>query len=175
MDGELVHFGADPFDGFVDFSSAPTDLVDVAAGERHVCVLRSTGEVLCAGDTLYGQLGNPAATGTTFEMVPGLTSVGAIRARKNATCVVTADEGLCWGENTFGGLGIGTTGNQPTPAPVSLGGLAPTTLEAGFAYGCGLFANVAYCFGHRNGRAVRGLPPEELDTLTPTVPVGCLP
>lgn len=176
-DGDLVAFGGNPFPEAVDLSISGSDLIDVAAGEQHVCVLRSGGEVLCAGDNFYGQIGVSDATGSEFTSVVGLEGVTAIRARSSANCVITPTEGLCWGDNTFGALGVGEmTGNQRTPAPVTLPGSGPpTVLESGHQYGCAIYAGVPYCFGHNDAFAALGLGPDPRDTFEPTTPVICLP
>ncbi len=176
-DGELVRFGADPLPVGVDLSLAETDLVGVATGEQHVCVLRSTGAVLCAGDNFSGQLGVLGAPGTEFAVIPELTGVSAIRARASATCAITPTDGWCWGENTLGSLGVGSSdGNQPTPGRVVFPtGNPPTVLESGYQYGCGIAAGLPYCFGFTDAAAALGFGPDPVNTSMPTTPVICLP
>ncbi|MEM9071529.1 MAG: hypothetical protein AAGE52_23685 [Myxococcota bacterium] len=174
--GTLAHFGADPFGGSVDFDSAGSDLVEVSAGPQHVCVRRASGEVLCAGENGRGQLGDPAATGDVFAVVPGVSAAQSLRARGNTTCVTTSGDAYCWGENTGGGLGVGSRTNQPSPAPVRFGAVVPDVVEARSEFGCGVFAGAAYCTGLFDGeRGRRGLPPMSDDTTLPTQPVSCLP
>jgi alpha-tubulin suppressor-like RCC1 family protein len=71
------------------------------------------------------------------------------------TCAVTTDDrAYCWGDNTFGQVGDGTTGDGSTvlrrlvPTAVT-GGLRFREVSAGEAFTCGLSAadNRAYCWG----------------------------
>ena len=90
----------------------------VTAGYRHRCGLTSGGEAYCWGDGPMGQLG----TGKKGDIwllpggkwAPGKVAGGyafrAISAGGGVTCGLTADgAGYCWGENSMGQLGIGST------------------------------------------------------------------
>ncbi len=61
----------------------------------------------------------------------------------------TGGDGYCWGANTNGQLGNGTTTPSPTPTPIA-GGLGFATVSAfGSWHSCGLSsAGVAYCWGY---------------------------
>ncbi len=102
-------------------SSTPSSL---AMGWDHSCALFSNGEVYCWGDNSRGQLGigstsnvgdNPGEMGANMAPVDfptGRTAV-QITAGDDFTCAVL-DNGdvACWGYNSDGQLGIGTTSNQ---------------------------------------------------------------
>lgn len=92
------------------------DVVDVAAANDSVCVLRATGQVFCWGRGEAGahgdganQLTRPAAT-TPVLLDPELPPVVSISGHFRSYCALH-ENGLvsCWGDNVFGALADGTT------------------------------------------------------------------
>lgn len=74
-----------------------------------------------------------------------------ISAGHDHTCGLTTDDlAYCWGRNTAGGVGDGSSGNnRHTPVPVS-GGLRFQQLSAGSFRTCGITHDRrAYCWGER--------------------------
>ncbi len=140
-------------------TSHPVDVVGLAAGLKaivagkdHTCVLTSQDGVKCWGVNSDGQLGNGTLTNSTVPVdVLGLTSgVAAISARYLNTCALTQLGAVkCWGSNSFGQIGDGTTtkrnqptdviGLPPTIKVVSVGGLSACALTA---------ANGVLCWGN---------------------------
>jgi alpha-tubulin suppressor-like RCC1 family protein len=98
----------------------------IAVGEWNGCALVGGGAVKCWGDNTTGQLGNGSTTGAianwlgwTAEDVAGLTGVSAISAASWHTCALVRGKGVkCWGANTYGDLGDGTTIERHTPVDV---------------------------------------------------------
>lgn len=63
------------------------------------------------------------------------------------TCGLAAAAAWCWGRNTFGALGDGSTTDRPLPARVA-GGHSFTSLDAGAGHSCALTgAGTAWCWG----------------------------
>ena len=104
----------------------------ITAGTLHTCALLADGTVKCWGADESGELGIPlspptcvgAPCRTTPVDVIGLPStpgtVSAIAAGEDHTCALLADGTVdCWGDNSIGELGRGTTGGtSPTPMRV---------------------------------------------------------
>jgi hypothetical protein len=112
----------------------------VAAADE-VCLGLTGGDVACSTDPL------PVATAVRFRSVVAGTA---------HACALTAD-GLayCWGDNSGGQLGDGTTARSWRPVAVA-GGLRFATLTAGDRHTCGLTADGrAFCWGF-NGRGALG-------------------
>jgi len=77
-----------------------------------------------------------------------LSPAGAFAAGYGHTCAVLANGTVaCWGYNTFGQLGNGTTTDASTPVPVS-GITSATAIAAGAYHTCALLANgTVACWG----------------------------
>jgi alpha-tubulin suppressor-like RCC1 family protein len=106
----------------------------VAAGEEQTCALLSGGTVECWGGTYDGELGNGtsgAMSQTTPVAVSGLSEVTAITAGGGYTCALLSGGTVeCWGYNSFGELGDGTSAGPQTcngdacaTTPVEVSGL----------------------------------------------------
>jgi alpha-tubulin suppressor-like RCC1 family protein len=97
-------------------------LAMLAAGQSHTCALTLAGGVKCWGFNDVGQLGDNSVTQSLAPVdVSGLTSgVAYIAASASHTCAVTTGGGAkCWGANTSGSLGEGTTTDRHVPSDVS--------------------------------------------------------
>ena len=116
-------------DGTTNDRHAPTPVTGLSSGVTaitaetfHTCALLTTGAVHCWGYNGYGQLGDGTTTNQlTPTPVTGLSSgVTAITAGRYHTCALLATGALtCWGDNTYGHLGDGTTIHRKTPTAVS--------------------------------------------------------
>lgn len=87
----------------------------------HLCVLRSSGEVVCLGNNTHGQLGIGSETPLAKAFgAAALTDAAEIRVGVAHTCGRTRDGRVaCWGLNNFGQLGDGTFDNRSTPTFIS--------------------------------------------------------
>jgi len=125
----------------------------VSAGSHHSCALKSGGRVVCWGRNEHGQLGNGLAGDSLapVDVAPGAAgswqAVG-LSGGDGFTCAVRTDgKVVCWGDNTGGQLGNGTTVDSVVPVEVK--GLADAVaVAAGYGYACALRSNQrVYCWG----------------------------
>jgi alpha-tubulin suppressor-like RCC1 family protein len=152
----------------------------VATGSYHTCATTTVGDVYCWGLGFYGQLGDSTIGGSSATPVRAKTPVGMVfvdvESGNNHTCARTAaGDVYCWGLNTFGQVGDGTTtpGNAPRAYPVAVtGGLKFSTIAAGGSLTCGLTAaGAAYCWGN-NGNGQLGTGTAGGSSATPVAVVG---
>ena len=123
----------------------------LSVGESgHACAIAGSGTAYCWGYNGSGQLGVATmAYSSTPVPVSGGLSFAAISAGENGqTCGITpAGAAYCWGSNSNGELGNGTTIGGSAPIAVS-GGLTFRSITAGFASTCGITTSgAAYCWG----------------------------
>jgi putative cell wall-binding protein/alpha-tubulin suppressor-like RCC1 family protein len=123
--GQLGNGGTSSSSVPVDVIGLGSGVVSVSAGQGHTCAVTLGGAVRCWGENDYGQLGNGSVTGSGLGVgvpvdVVGLGS-GAVMVAGGGrhTCAVTSDGAVkCWGENTDGELGDGTTTLSEVPVDV---------------------------------------------------------
>lgn len=111
-------------------------------------------KVKCWGWDLNGQLGD----GTTSDRsIPGdvteLTSgVSAISAGAEHACALTTSGGVrCWGMNTYGQLGDGSTTDSSTPVEVTGLESEVVAISAGYSHSCTVTTlGEVKCWGRNN-------------------------
>ena len=130
----------------------------LSAGGLHTCGRTRAGALYCWGANDVGQLGigtntgpeicnyNPCST-KPVAVAGGLTFL-AHGAGFAFTCgLTTSGAAHCWGDNTFGELGDGTTADSSVPVAVA-GGLTFVSIGAGDFQSCGLTtAGATHCWG----------------------------
>jgi len=151
-----------------------SDVTAISGGREHTCALLATGAVTCWGWNEYGQLGDgTTANRLTPIAVTGLDSdVTAITGGTRHTCALLATGAVtCWGDNTDGQLGDGTTANRLTPTAVTGLDSDVTAITAGHNHTCALLATDAvHCWGY-NGYGQLG-DGTTANRLTPTAVTG---
>ena len=123
--------------------SSGDDIVSIAFGHQHACALLDTGDVECWGRNNAGQLGQSGGDEDKPQPVnlgTGRTAT-SIYAGGHYSCALLDDESVkCWGQNTDGQLGIGSTSNANTPTTINTLGSGRTavTLATAFSAVCAL-------------------------------------
>ena len=91
---------------------------EISAGDFHTCGVTTAGVAACWGANLFGTLGDGSESDRLFPvLVAGVVSFSAVSAAGGETfenglhtCGLTAaGAAYCWGFNSFGQLGAGTT------------------------------------------------------------------
>ena len=117
--------------------------IAIATGASHSCAILQSGQVLCWGDNSYGQLGDGSgmsqpAPSQVFG-IDGITqkAISIAAGTVHSCAVLDSGQVLCWGDNSYGQLGDGssfdfiTTGTfTPSAVPVPVVGIDGTSLKA---------------------------------------------
>jgi alpha-tubulin suppressor-like RCC1 family protein len=123
---------------------------EVRAGGRHTCGVTNDNRAYCWGDNPLGNLGD----GTSMDRFVPVPVAGELRLRQVDanefwfTCgVILGNRAYCWGWNSQGQLGDGTTSDHLTPVPVA-GGLGFREVAVGAFHTCALTPDHrTYCWG----------------------------
>ncbi|MBI3072531.1 MAG: hypothetical protein HYY84_10490 [Deltaproteobacteria bacterium] len=109
--------------------SAPVAVIGVtsakalAAGELHTCALLANGTATCWGANSDGQLGDGTQTDRWIATNVATLDAGAatgVWAGRSHTCIRRSDgTASCWGQNSRGQIGDGTTSVKLTPTLAS--------------------------------------------------------
>jgi alpha-tubulin suppressor-like RCC1 family protein len=173
----------------------------IGPGSYHTCALLDNRQVKCWGSNFAGQLGLGDTNNrgdAASEMGDSLPAVSlgtgrtakAIEAGGYHSCAILDNSQVkCWGQNTYGQLGIGDTAHRGDAASemgdslptVSLGtGRTATQLGAGAFYTCALLDNAQVkCWGSNTygqlglgDTSTRGDAGSEMGDSLPTVSLG---
>jgi alpha-tubulin suppressor-like RCC1 family protein len=134
-------------------------LTQISAGFLQVCAVDTSGTAYCWGFNGSGQLGDP---GLSDSDVPVVVDRSGVLAGKKLTqisagflqaCAVdSAGAAFCWGNNSYGQLGNGSTASSGVPVAVKksgvLAGQALIQISTNFYQTCGVDkVGVAFCWG----------------------------
>lgn len=137
-------------------------VVSIMGGDRHACLLTSSGDVWCWGDNSHGQLGGVAderaESPIRVELPEPMQRLSAGAAH---VCAISASQRLyCWGDDSEGQLGRSRP-DTDAGAPFSAGGLPQAvdldpwiSVAAGQHHTCGVKSDgSAWCWGrNREGQ-----------------------
>lgn len=123
----------------------------VQAGFDFSCAIDVDASVVCWGRNTRGELGNGDDSSRISPVQIALDDrFVSLSTRPNArhACAVTwRREAYCWGQNSFGQLGIGSSVDQSTPARVDTD-REFRVVSAGWRFTCALTTDDdAYCWG----------------------------
>jgi len=153
----------------------------VSAGEEdaYACGRTAAGAAYCWGGNSAGQLGDGTTTTRLTPVavvMPAGVTFASVTAKALHTCGLTsAGAAYCWGLNTDGQLGDGTTTSRLTPVAVAQpAGVTFTSLSVGQKHSCGLRAvGAAYCWGlNTDGQLGDGTLTERHTPVPVVMPAG---
>jgi alpha-tubulin suppressor-like RCC1 family protein len=135
----------------------------VSAGFSSTCGVTTANRAYCWGANFRGELGDGSTTGRLTPVpVAGGRRFRQVDIKFEHACGVSYpdDLGYCWGDNSHGELGDGTTNNHLTPVAV-LRALRFREVSSGFNHTCGLTADsFLFCWGYnRSGQVGDGSKP----------------
>jgi alpha-tubulin suppressor-like RCC1 family protein len=127
------------------------------AGDAFACVLNSRRTVQCWGAGAFGQLGQPGGTigaaAPTEGAVFSLSDVDELAAGSRHVCARAAGTVSCWGANTLGQLGRGSSAQpRAAAAAVDFGAAVTSATEVavGGAHACTIRDGDVWCWGAGN-------------------------
>ena len=111
-------FAVAPADYVKDENGVLSNVKEISAGGDFTCALLNSGKVKCWGWNSKGQIGDKTTNNASHAVAVkdgngnDLVNVKAIFSeRGNHTCALKHNEEMvCWGDNTHGQLGIGSSG-----------------------------------------------------------------
>ncbi len=139
-----------------------TGVTAISTQDGHTCARLDAGTAACWGWNVSGQLGDGTTTSRSLPVAVRnagntgvLTGVTSISAGPVSHTCARLDDGTatCWGDNTYGQLGDGTTTGRSLPVAVRNVGntgvlTGVTTISAGSGHTCArLDAGTAACWG----------------------------
>lgn len=166
------------------------NLVSIATGSAYnsdgaSCAVDDRGDAYCWGDGEAGNIGDGLNTVSNLypvkvakggsSAIPLDSKLIKIGTTNNASCAIDSNgEGYCWGDNTQGQFGNGTTTNSNYPTLISKGGASAISsddklvdIAVGSLYTCALDEHgKAFCWGwNTNGQCGSG---DYVNNLYPT-------
>ncbi len=122
----------------------------IGTGFQHSCAWSAAGGTRCWGDNTFGQLGNGdnAVSEVPVAVQQLADGSGVLDGGVFHTCSLTASGGVkCWGQNSFGQLGDGSTTDRNLPVAVSGLSSGVTALATGGFHTCALLGGGLRCWG----------------------------
>jgi alpha-tubulin suppressor-like RCC1 family protein len=127
--------------------------IQVSGGPYDSCAVLSSGHVDCWGGNYFGagELGNGANESSAIPVeVANLTNATQVATATFGSCArLSSGHVDCWGNNSDGELGDGTTG-EPSDTPVEVLGISDAVeVAVGDSHSCALLSSGrVYCWGY---------------------------
>ena len=129
---------------------------NIDVGDNHFCAKSfDDNTIKCWGSNNNGQIGDGGAIPGDLHLTPStvvnISNASQIDTGYDFSCALLTDNTVqCWGMNSYGQLGNGSTTNQS--APVSVSGISNATKVAvGNNHACALLSdNTIKCWGYGN-------------------------
>lgn len=140
--------------------SEPSRVVDTGAPwvilsthATHTCGIQSNGTLWCWGSDVDGQLGNAAPAGLQAQptQVGTDTDWASVTNGLAFSCAIkTNGDAYCWGDDTYGQIGNGTTTTTDQISPVAINQQGKwAKIDAGDDHACGIKIDGSlWCWGH---------------------------
>ena len=157
--------------------------VAISVGSSNTCAILDNGSVSCWGGNYNGQLGdgttiwNRNTPTPTSSLGAGRTAVAISSGTQHHCAILDNGQVSCWGMNSDGQLGDGTTTNRNTPTPTSSLGAGRTAvaISSGLFHTCAVLDNGSVsCWGYGdsgqigNGNTSSQTTPTLTSSLGPT-------
>jgi alpha-tubulin suppressor-like RCC1 family protein len=133
---------------------------EIALGDSHTCAIGNDSRAYCWGMGWAGKLGDGTETDRRTPApvdMPGGVLFNRISSTGSHTCAIGNDSNAyCWGQNSNGQVGNGTTTTQSRPARVSTpAGVIFTEISAGGSHTCAVGNDAkSYCWGMGHNGAI---------------------
>jgi alpha-tubulin suppressor-like RCC1 family protein len=143
----------------VDVSGLGFGVQMISAGAGHTCAITAVGAVLCWGRNQSGELGDGSTNDSAIPVqVSGLgagaraVSAGGDDSAGHSCALTVSGAVVCWGSNSAGQLGDGTTTNSAVPVQVQGQTVGLRSVAAGGRHSCALTATGGtVCWGQPGG------------------------
>ncbi|MFN8444277.1 MAG: hypothetical protein U0175_26075 [Caldilineaceae bacterium] len=131
-------------------SGLDNEVAAISSGNNHTCALLNNGSAKCWGLNSSYQVGDGTnltrLTPTTVNL--NSVSIKAITSGRRHTCALTTGGAVkCWGSNSSGQLGDGTSNFRTAPVDVLGMNDGVTAVAAGGDFTCALRQDHLYCWG----------------------------
>ncbi len=163
--GKLKCWGGQLYDVLLDINdyypqtvfNSGTTVTDVAVAYAGFCAIKANA-VRCYGNNEFGEIGHTVGTswwisnGAPRTPIAAASVASVITAGNHHFCAIIGAGGVrCWGNNEFGQLGDGTSGNNKS-TPVNVSDITTAiAIGAGDGYSCAvLTGGTAKCWGLNN-------------------------
>jgi alpha-tubulin suppressor-like RCC1 family protein len=148
-------------------AAVDTNWVAVDAGFEHTCALKSARTLWCWGRNDRGQVGDGSSTRrlrpvkitSTSRSSSSPSNWASVSSDTWNNCAIKFDGTLwCWGDNTYGQLGDGTTTTRRNPTKIASTTTKWASVEVGQRHACAIKTDrTLWCWGYnRDGNLGNG-------------------